>query len=591
MSNIVAQKNELTALSKLSTSNSHNKQSIHKTDELENSESFLHTLLKESDIFLFDSLQKDKQEIMGQVMMKLENSLFDENDTVSFFESASFMQILSLLEKLQVDTSEIKFNQLSNQITQILKSEEQFSALKEVSTLAELLDMVEDLGLELKNIKVEHLSDLKTAFPNLEKAHFFTGKIEDSFQKVISEKIADISKNIPQNVHFENILSKKTEKEQSLLSQILKKLDSLDKEEDLNDLIVRHKNEKNQGDLVKANLENATKTQILSNKENNTMANDSNRKNENRNDLNNNMSESKKSVPVTQKEFDKVSNKESYKEQRKDSSDLVKANLENATKTQILSNKENNTMANDSNRKNENRNDLNNNMSESKKSVPVTQKEFDKVSNKESYKEQRKDSSDLVKANLENATKTQILSNKENNTMANDNSLKEELTQHNKTGNDSMKNTLDELNSLLKDMSKSAHSSMKNPVKETLKYFSHDLKEAIEQYKAPVTKLSITLNPSNLGEVEVTLMQRGNNLHISFNSNTATMNIFIQNQTEFKNSLVNMGFTGLEMNFSDQGKKEQNQGKNRSAYGFKEALENSDEEQKLNLEFVLAKYF
>ncbi|MCX2682653.1 flagellar hook-length control protein FliK [Campylobacter sp. MIT 21-1684] len=518
MSNIVAQKNELTALSKLSTSNSHNKQSIHKTDELENSESFLHTLLKESDIFLFDSLQKDKQEIMGQVMMKLENSLFDENDTVSFFESASFMQILSLLEKLQVDTSEIKFNQLSNQITQILKSEEQFSALKEVSTLAELLDMVEDLGLELKNIKVEHLSDLKTAFPNLEKAHFFTGKIEDSFQKVISEKIADISKNIPQNVHFENILSKKTEKEQSLLSQILKKLDSLDKEEDLNDLIVRHKNEKNQGDLVKANLENATKTQILSNKENNTMANDSNRKNENRNDLNNNMSESKKSVPVTQKEFDKVSNKESYKEQRKDSSDLVKANLENATKTQILS-------------------------------------------------------------------------NKENNTMANDNSLKEELTQHNKTGNDSMKNTLDELNSLLKDMSKSAHSSMKNPVKETLKYFSHDLKEAIEQYKAPVTKLSITLNPSNLGEVEVTLMQRGNNLHISFNSNTATMNIFIQNQTEFKNSLVNMGFTGLEMNFSDQGKKEQNQGKNRSAYGFKEALENSDEEQKLNLEFVLAKYF
>lgn len=72
----------------------------------------------------------------------------------------------------------------------------------------------------------------------------------------------------------------------------------------------------------------------------------------------------------------------------------------------------------------------------------------------------------------------------------------------------------------------------------------------MEQYKAPITKLSITLNPHNLGEVEVTLVQRGNNLHINFNSNTNAMNLFIQNQAEFKNSLVNMGFTGLEMNLA-----------------------------------------
>ncbi|EAI2546457.1 flagellar hook-length control protein FliK, partial [Campylobacter jejuni] len=150
------------------------------------------------------------------------------------------------------------------------------------------------------------------------------------------------------------------------------------------------------------------------------------------------------------------------------------------------------------------------------------------------------------------------------------------------------------LNSLVKDLNKVTQNNARNITpKETLQYFSQDLKEAVDQYKAPITKLSITLNPNNLGEVEVTLIQRGNNLHINFNSNTNAMNLFIQNQAEFKNSLVNMGFTGLEMNFSDQGKREQNQnqGKNRSGYGFKDALDGKNESEKVNLELVLAKYF
>ncbi|MDN2805808.1 flagellar hook-length control protein FliK, partial [Campylobacter coli] len=68
--------------------------------------------------------------------------------------------------------------------------------------------------------------------------------------------------------------------------------------------------------------------------------------------------------------------------------------------------------------------------------------------------------------------------------------------------------------------------------KETLQHFSQYLKAAMEQYKATITKLSITLNPHNLVEVEVTLVQRGNNLHINFYSNTNAMNLFIQNQAE-----------------------------------------------------------
>ncbi len=94
-------------------------------------------------------------------------------------------------------------------------------------------------------------------------------------------------------------------------------------------------------------------------------------------------------------------------------------------------------------------------------------------------------------------------------------------------------------------------------VRESLSQFSTDLKEKVESYKPPLMKLQMALNPKDLGEVKVTLLTRGNNLHVNITSNTNTMSLFTQNQAEFKNSLVNMGFTNLEMNFSDQGKNNQ----------------------------------
>ena len=53
----------------------------------------------------------------------------------------------------------------------------------------------------------------------------------------------------------------------------------------------------------------------------------------------------------------------------------------------------------------------------------------------------------------------------------------------------------------------------------SLEKIKNDLKEQIQQFKAPLTRISISLNPSNLGEIEVTLIQRGSALHINFNSN------------------------------------------------------------------------
>ncbi len=89
--------------------------------------------------------------------------------------------------------------------------------------------------------------------------------------------------------------------------------------------------------------------------------------------------------------------------------------------------------------------------------------------------------------------------------------------------------------------------------KNTIDTFVNDLQDQIKNYKPPVMKVKMTLNPKNLGEVDVSMISRGNTLQINISSNSNTMAIFTQNQSEFKNSLVNMGFTNLNMNFNSQG--------------------------------------
>ncbi len=150
-----------------------------------------------------------------------------------------------------------------------------------------------------------------------------------------------------------------------------------------------------------------------------------------------------------------------------------------------------------------------------------------------------------------------------------------------------------ELNQMVKDIASSAKHQLqtKAEIKETLSNFSSTLKEQVQNYKAPITRFNITLNPLNLGEVEITMVNRGNNLHVNFNSTTATMNLFLQNQAEFKNSLVNMGFTELEMNFSDQNQRQdkKEQAKNKYSSNQNDESENTQAEQSL-LELVIPRY-
>ncbi|WP_158333642.1 flagellar hook-length control protein FliK [Campylobacter concisus] len=170
---------------------------------------------------------------------------------------------------------------------------------------------------------------------------------------------------------------------------------------------------------------------------------------------------------------------------------------------------------------------------------------------------------------------------------------REQMTKSEPTEETFSSDNKSELNQMVKDIASSAKHQLqtKAEIKETLSNFSSTLKEQVQNYKAPITRFNITLNPLNLGEVEITMVNRGNNLHVNFNSTTATMNLFLQNQAEFKNSLVNMGFTELEMNFSDQNQRQdkKEQAKNKYSSNQSDESENTQAEQSL-LELVIPRY-
>lgn len=168
-----------------------------------------------------------------------------------------------------------------------------------------------------------------------------------------------------------------------------------------------------------------------------------------------------------------------------------------------------------------------------------------------------------------------------------------EQDQGEQTEQNSNQNSDSELNAMVKDVISNAKAQSRNyqAVRETFDNFSSNLKEQVAAYKSPFMRFNITLNPLNLGEVEITMVNRGNNLHINFNSNTQTMNLFLQNQAEFKNSLVNMGFTELEMNFSDQNQPKKEQGQ-KSYKGSKFSSDDAEQGEPTapRLELIVPRY-
>ncbi|MDR2033708.1 MAG: flagellar hook-length control protein FliK [Helicobacteraceae bacterium] len=102
------------------------------------------------------------------------------------------------------------------------------------------------------------------------------------------------------------------------------------------------------------------------------------------------------------------------------------------------------------------------------------------------------------------------------------------------------------------------------------RFFATRLNEAIENYKPPITRLMIAMNPEGLGEVGVTLITRGDSLIVSSRSAPHTIALLIAHSAEIRQNLAQAGFDRIELQYRedqsgerDRQKEEREKQKNR----------------------------
>ncbi|MFP6101331.1 flagellar hook-length control protein FliK [Helicobacter pylori] len=93
--------------------------------------------------------------------------------------------------------------------------------------------------------------------------------------------------------------------------------------------------------------------------------------------------------------------------------------------------------------------------------------------------------------------------------------------------------------------------------KETIKHFTQQLKQEIQEYKPSMSRISMDLFPKELGKVEVIIQKVGKNLKVSVISHNNSLQTFLDNQQDLKNSLNALGFEGVDLSFSQDSSKEQ----------------------------------
>jgi hypothetical protein len=118
--------------------------------------------------------------------------------------------------------------------------------------------------------------------------------------------------------------------------------------------------------------------------------------------------------------------------------------------------------------------------------------------------------------------------------------------------------------------------------RQAMQHFSQSLKEQVENYKAPFMKLSMVMNPESLGKVEVTLLNRGNNIHVKINASETTLAFFAQYGNELKVALNDLGFNDAKLSYTDQSSEEK-ESQNRDDQQQKEKNREEDEEMELIL--------
>ena len=140
-----------------------------------------------------------------------------------------------------------------------------------------------------------------------------------------------------------------------------------------------------------------------------------------------------------------------------------------------------------------------------------------------------------------------------------------------------------------------------NEAKQMTKYLSADVKNAIEDYKSPFTRIKVQLNPQRLGSVDLTIVQRGKNLHINLSSNNAAINALSMNVNDLKMQLNSSGINNATLNFNNNsqnsesgfnGQQQQNSHREKEAKNEYEHFETQDKNEEIlsSLEIVVPNY-
>jgi len=137
-----------------------------------------------------------------------------------------------------------------------------------------------------------------------------------------------------------------------------------------------------------------------------------------------------------------------------------------------------------------------------------------------------------------------------------------------------------------------------NEAKQMVKYLAQDIKQAIEDYKPPFTRIKVKLNPQKFGEVDLTVIQRGKNVHVNISSNSAAINMLSQNAGDLKVQLTQNGMNNASLNFNSstdtqsQQQQQQNGHQKESAKQAYEAFNQDEinEEILSSLEIVVPRY-
>ena len=440
-------------------------------------------------------------------------------------------EVLEVISLLKNETPKTSFPKYSTKIEQLLSDETTLKEFKEVKNIADLMSLSKkyDLGLEKLSIKKVDFESIKNEFPTLDKKAFFEvpKESENEVKNTFLDTTPKKTEIKSSEIPFNAIEKpvKNTQKEQSIFEKIITKEI---KEEKTTKESLHVKEEKIE---IKQKIEKDTE------------------------------------IKTVEKEIKTVQN---TKEVPKEVSTIIK---------EVKEKKEEK-------------------ISQTKVATP--QDDTQEAALKETPKTTRTNEVKIEPAVERKGLNESILQNIKNEKseqqkpLASQPTLSSENTNTKTTENENGELKTESVNTLKNDVkvnSKQDFSSKStnNQPRETFSTFADDLREKIEQYKPPIMKVQMALNPKALGEVDVTIINRGNNLHVSITSNTNTMTLFTQNQAEFKNSLVNMGFTNLEMNFSDQRQSNNEQGKNSSSTN-KEFFEELEEETSTSIELIVPQY-